>query len=136
MIQGGIIPQLFHEKTFPNFMEVVGIPRLGELTHNAVLSSASAASNAFSDFKTYFDDFRTGLGKHINIPSTYGALNRFVYGEKWPNFGDSIGEVPSQVVAPRILGNYRGVDGGAASVASSAANSAASEGLAKRLALV
>lgn len=72
MIQGGIIPQLFHEETFPNLMNVVDIRRLAELFHNTALSSGST----FNDFKRHFDDISTGLGKQIkNIPPTYGGVD-------------------------------------------------------------
>lgn len=134
MIQGGIIPQLFHEEAFPNLVNAVGIPRLGELSHSVASSAASTASNALNGFQTHFNKFRNDLGQYIQIPSNYGAWHRFAYGETWPNFADrAVRVLPSgqgQVVMPGLSGNYGSVNGGAASAA--AASSAASGGLAKR----
>ncbi|XP_024885062.1 uncharacterized protein LOC112463104 [Temnothorax curvispinosus] len=132
MIQGGVIPaQLFHEETFPNLVNLVGIPRVGEFSHNFATSAASAASSAFNGFKTYVDNFRTGLGQHIEIPPSYPVLHRFVHGEIWPNVAGrpAVGVVPSRLVAPGFLGGRVGNSGAASA---GAASSAASGGLAQR----
>lgn len=131
MIQGGVIgPQLFHEDTFPNYVNLVDVPKIGELSHGAASSAASAASNAFNGFKTYVDNFRTGLGQHVQIPPKYPVLHRFVHGEIWPSPG--AGVVPSQLVAPGLYGNYGGHVGDSGAASAAAASAAASEGLAKR----
>lgn len=131
MIQGGVIPgQLFHEETFPNFVNLAALPRAGELSNNFAKSAASAASNAFTGFRTYVDNFRTGLARHIEVPPQYPVLHRFVHGETWPNLArPAVGVVPNRLVAPRFQGGLVD-DSGAASAA--AASSAASGGLAKR----
>ncbi|KYN00560.1 hypothetical protein ALC62_08670 [Cyphomyrmex costatus] len=131
VIQGGVIPaELFHEDVIPNLVDLVSIPKIGELSHNFATSAASAASSAFNDFRTYIDNFRTGLGQRINIPPEYTTLHRFVHGDIWPNFADTApAVVPGPLVAPRLIGNYRGIDGSAASAG--AASSAASRRLAK-----
>lgn len=123
MIQGGIIPtQFLQEETFPNFVKVAAIPKLGELSHNLATSAASAASNAFTGFRTYVDDFRTGLGRHMEIPSSYPVLHRFVHGEIWPNLARPAAGVVPDRLAPGLSGG-RISDSSAASAA--AAGSAA-----------
>ncbi|XP_012543070.2 uncharacterized protein LOC105840630 [Monomorium pharaonis] len=123
MIQGAVIlPALYqNENTFPNFVNAANIPRFGELSSNFASSAANTAATAFKGFRTYVDDFRTGLGQYVTIPPRYGALNRFVHGETWPNFAGPV-VAPGNLVAP---GLSRG-NGGAA--AASAASSAASGG--------
>lgn len=128
MIQGAIIPaqHWFQEETFPNFVNLAALPRVGELSHDFAKSAASTASNAFTGFRTYVDNFRSGLGRHIEIPPQYPVLHRFVHGEVWPNLArPAVGVVPGRLT-PRLplAGNS-----GAASAA--AASSAASEGLAQ-----
>lgn len=127
MIQGGVIPaQFFQEDAFPNFVNLVGIPKIGELSHNTAASAASTASNAYTGFRTYLDNFRTGLSRYVQNPDKYPSLNRF--GEIWSNFvSPSAGVIPSRsLVTPGLL---RGNSGTASA---GAASSAASGGLAKR----
>ncbi|XP_011878963.1 PREDICTED: uncharacterized protein LOC105568151 [Vollenhovia emeryi] len=126
MIQGAAIvetaPSFFHESTFPNFVNLVGLPRIGELSHNAASSAASAASSAVNGFKTYVDNFRTGLAQHIQVPPSYPILHRFVHGDIWPSYGGpATGIVSDGVIAPRFSRRY-GAKNGAASAASSAAS--------------
>jgi len=123
MIKGAVIPQLFHEETFPNLVNL-GIPRIGEFSRNLATSAASSTSNAVNGFKTYVNKFRTGLGQRVSIPPEYGVLHRFAHGEIWPNFAGPItGVAPGHLTAPGLRGNYGGVgDSSAASAASSAAS--------------
>ncbi|KMQ93816.1 histidinol dehydrogenase [Lasius niger] len=59
VIQAGVIPLgLFHHEALPNFINLLDIPRIGGFASSA----ASAVSNALHGFRSYFDDFHTGLG--------------------------------------------------------------------------
>lgn len=125
MIQAGVIPaQLFQEDTFPNFVNIASIPKFSEVPNNFAKSAASAMSNAFTGFRTYVDDFRGGLARHIEIPPSYPVLHRFVHGDIWSRLGrPAVGVVPSPIVAPGLSGGLVR-NSGAASAASSAASGA------------
>ncbi|XP_020294008.1 glycine-rich protein 1-like [Pseudomyrmex gracilis] len=69
-------------------------------------SLPSLANLAFP--RTYFDDFRLGLGQHLNIPPRFRLLNHFV-------------------TAPHVFPLFNGAAGGAS--AASAASSAGESGL-------
>lgn len=80
-MQAGAIPLLglFHHENLPNFVHLLDIPRIGEFSHNLASSAASAASTALGGFRSYMDDFRTGLGG-LNIPPNFGLVHRFING--------------------------------------------------------
>ncbi|XP_018356259.1 PREDICTED: uncharacterized protein LOC108756734 [Trachymyrmex septentrionalis] len=148
IIHGGIISGLFHED---GISEIAGIP-FRELSH----SFATSAANVFNGFREHIDNFRTRLAQRINIPPEYPTLHRLVHGDIWPNVARPAPIVPGRLIisprpiggnnraiddsiasgrliAPRPIGNYRGIgdsiDSGAASAG--AASSAASRRLAK-----
>ncbi|XP_011696324.1 PREDICTED: uncharacterized protein LOC105455005 [Wasmannia auropunctata] len=136
MIQGAVIPaqNFLHEQTFPNFVDLLSMPKFGELSHGVATSAAKALSSATSGAKTYIDTFRNGLSQHITVPSEYPVLHRFVHGEVWPNFADRVtGIVPGRVISPYPSSNYGGVNSGAASAA--ATSSAGSGGSARQIAI-
>ncbi|KAL6268546.1 hypothetical protein P5V15_001681 [Pogonomyrmex californicus] len=134
VIQGGVIPSpLLQEEFFPNFVDLVGLPRIGELSHNVASSAATAASHAYNGFRTYLDNFRTGFGERIQIPPRFALLNRFVNQGFLPGLTDPAivggatdvvptGVVPTSghLVAPGLLSNYRGRLGGGATSAGAA----------------
>ncbi|XP_011061878.1 PREDICTED: uncharacterized protein LOC105150462 isoform X1 [Acromyrmex echinatior] len=122
IIHGGIVSRLFHENGISEF---AGIP-IRELPQNFVTS----ATGTLNGFKTYIENLLTNFNQRMNIPE-YSILHRITHGNIWPNVANPAPIVPSRIIPPRPIGNYKGIGDSIGAASAAAANSAASRRLAK-----